>query len=64
MRRAKTKSQATPAQLRVALENLLADVSDGTVSGRNPWCLDSVKAASEILTGDRFGFSSSAIKES
>ena len=45
MRRAKTKSPATPAQLRIALENLLADVTGGELSGRNPWSLDSVKAA-------------------
>lgn len=64
MRRAKTKSPATPAQLRVALENLLADVTGGALSGRNPWSLDSVKAASETLTGDKFGFSSTLIKES
>ena len=64
MRRAKTKSPATPAQLRVALENLLADVTGGNLSGRNPWSLDSVKAASETLTGDKFGFSSTMIKES
>lgn len=32
--------------------------------GRNPWSLDSVKAASETLTGDKFGFSSTLIKES
>lgn len=64
MRRAKTKSPATPTQLRVALENLLADVTSGAMSGRNPWSLDSVKAASETLTGDKFGFSSTLIKES
>lgn len=64
MRRTKTKSPATPAQLRVALENLLADVTGGALSGRNPWSLDSVKAASETLTGNRFGFSSTLIKES
>lgn len=64
MRRAKTKSPATPAQLRIALENLLADVTGGNLSGRNPWSLDSVKAASETLTGDKFGFSSTQIKES
>lgn len=63
MRRAKTKSPATPAQLRIALENLLADVTGGELSGRNPWSLDSVKAASETLTGDKFGFSSTLIKE-
>lgn len=64
MARAKTKSPATSAQLRIALENLLADVTGGNLSGRNPWSLDSVKAASETLTGDKFGFSSSMIKES
>lgn len=64
MKRAKTKSPATPAQLRIALENLMADVTGGNLSGRNPWSLDSVKAASETLTGDKFGFSSTMIKES
>ena len=64
MARAKTKSPATPAQLRIALENLLADVTDGALSGRNPWSLDSVKAASLALTGDKFGFSSTMVKES
>lgn len=64
MTRAKTKSPATAAQLRVALENLLADVTGGNLSGRNPWSLDSVKAASETLTGDKFGFSLTMIKES
>ena len=64
MARARTKSSATPAQLRIALENLLADVTGGALSGRNPWSLDSVKAASLALTGDKFGFSSTMIKES
>lgn len=59
---AKTKSNATPAQLRIALENLLADVTGGELSGRNPWGLDSVKAASLALTGDKFGFSSDIVK--
>lgn len=64
MARAKTNSPATPAQLRIALENLLADVTGGNLSGRNPWSLDSVKAASLALTGDKFGFSSTMVKES
>lgn len=50
-KRAKTKSNATPGQLRRALEALLADVTSGELSGRNPWSRDSVKAASETLTG-------------
>lgn len=53
----------TPAKLRRALAALLADVTDGSVkNGGNPWSLDSVKAASEALTGDRFGFRSSSVK--
>ncbi len=58
----KTKSAATKAELRLALENLLADVTGGEISGRNPWSVDSVKAASLALTGDKFGFSSSVIR--
>ena len=47
----------TPAKLRRALADLLADVVDGTVkNGGNPRSLASVKAASEALTGDKFGF--------
>lgn len=53
----------TAAKLRRALGDLLADVTDGTVkNGGNPWGLESVKAASEVLTGDRFGFSSASVK--
>lgn len=53
----------TAAKLRRALADLLADVTDGTVkNGGNPWSLESVKAASEALTGDRFGFSSASVK--
>ncbi len=63
MKHAKTISAATPGQLRVALENLLSDITGGKLSGRNPWSLDSVKAASEALTGDKFGFSSNIVKE-
>lgn len=64
MRRAKTKSPATPAQLRIALENLLADVTGGEISGRNPWSCDSVKRASETLTGQHWAeFNSGMIKE-
>lgn len=63
-KRAKTKSNATPGELRRALENLLADVTGGEISGRNPWSCDSVKAASLALTGEAFGFNSSMIKES
>lgn len=45
------------AKLRRALADLLADVVDGTVkNGGNPRSLTSVKAASEVLTGDKFGF--------
>jgi hypothetical protein len=63
-KRAKTKSNATPAQLRIALENLLADVTSGELSGRNPWNLDSVKRASETLTGENWSaFRSSMIKD-
>lgn len=50
----------TAAKLRRALGDLLADVTDGTVkNGGNPWSLASVKNASQALTGQRFGFSSS-----
>lgn len=53
----------TAAKLRRALGDLLADVTDGTVkNGGNPWGLASVKAASQALTGERFGFSSSEWK--
>ena len=56
----KPARQDTATKLRRALGDLLADVTDGTVkNGGNPWSLASVKAASEALTGDRFGFSSS-----
>lgn len=60
-KRAKTKSNATPGELRRALENLLADVTSGNVSGRNPWTLDSVKSASHALTGEAYGFRSELI---
>lgn len=64
-KRNRTQSNATPGELRaVALENLLADVTGGEISGRNPWSCDSVKAASLALTGEKFGFNSSMIKES
>lgn len=64
-KRAKTKSNATPGELRRALENLLADVTGGELSGRNPWCRDSVRAASETLTGAHWSeFKSSMIRES
>ena len=59
-----SKSNATPGELWRALENLLADVTGGEISGRNPWSCDSVKAASLALTGETFGFNSSMIKES
>lgn len=49
----------SPANLRRALIHLLADVTNGNVkNGGNPWSLESVKNASEALTGDRFGFTS------
>ena len=63
-KRNRTQSSATPGELRRALENLLADVTGGEISGRNPWSCDSVKAASLALTGETFGFNSSMIKES
>lgn len=50
---------------RRALADLLADVTSGRIkNGGNPWCMDSVKAASELLTGDRFGFSAAKHTES
>lgn len=64
VRPAATKSGATAAQLRVALECIMRDVTSGKLSGRNPWSLDSVKAASETLTGlDWAALSSSQIPE-
>lgn len=59
---AKTHSNATKAQLRAALENLMADITGGNLSGKNPWSLASVKDASEALTGERFGFRSEIVK--
>jgi len=53
---------ATNEELRRALGDLLADVTSGNLSGVNPWCRDSVKKASEVLTGNRFGFDSSEWK--
>lgn len=50
-KRAVTKSAATPGQMRIALENVMRDILSGELSGRNPWTLDSVKDASETLTG-------------
>lgn len=35
-KRNRTQSNATPGELRRALENLLADVTGGEISGRNP----------------------------
>lgn len=61
-KRAKTKSNATPGELRRALENLLADVTAGNLQGRNPWSLDSVKAASFALTGETYGFTPAQLR--
>lgn len=48
-------------KLKDALRDVLADLL--AYEPGNPWRLDSVKAASEILTGDRYGFDSAAALE-